>query len=116
MFKTIKNSLKHIYNIFTKGVKKIMSMSIDKCREVAVDVMKTEESRNKSGDMMIACGLGIALIGLAISDHRPHKPTEREMNSIRYFINRTGWILVVSSWVLPHYIINTTEIENKEEE
>ena len=116
MFKTIKNGLKHIYDTFMKGVKKIMNMSIDKCREVAVDVMKTEESRNKSGDMVIACGLGIALIGLAISDHRLHKPTAKEMNSIRYFINRTGWILVVSSWVLPRYIINTTTIENKEEE
>lgn len=106
--------IKKVVNFISRGVKNIMDKVFDESKEIVEAVMENSDSRNKTGEIIMGLGVGIAVLGFCVSDHRPHKITWREMNKIRYFVNRCGWIFVAASWILPHYTLQTNNIDNKE--
>lgn len=104
-----KKTIKKIINTFSKGVKRIMKLTIEQSKDIVEKVMETTEKRNKTGEVIIGLGVGLGVLGWCISDHSFHRLTPQNMNSIKLFVNKLGWILVCSSWILPQYIIEKEE-------
>ena len=96
----------------SKEVRKMTKETFDNCQKLGEVVLETPEKRNKVGELIVAAGVGVALIGVAVTDHRPKKLTAQEKNNIRTNIQCAGAIIFAAGVLLPKW----TDIEKKGEE
>ena len=103
MWNLIKKSFNDMMKIIKKGVGSIMSKVINEGKEIVEVVMETPETRNKTGEVLVGLGIGIAILGVCVSDHNPFKITSEKYNWIRFGLNKCGWIFVAASYILPYW-------------
>ena len=103
MWNLIKKSFNNMMKIIKKGVGSIMSKVLNEGKEIVEVVMETPETRNKTGEVLVGLGIGMAILGICISDHNPFEITPEKYNWIRFGLNKCGWIFVAASYILPYW-------------